>query len=93
MVACAGPLLVVHVVSPSAMGFGDVKLAAALGAALGSIDVRAALLALCVGTAATAVVGVARGRATMPLGPGLVVGSVVSLLVISPAVEGAVQWR
>ncbi len=93
VVAFAGPLLVVHVVSPSAMGFGDVKLAAVLGAALGSIDPRAALPALCAASAVTVVAGVVRRRPAMPFGPGLVIGSLLSIIVIASTVDRAVPWR
>ena len=45
----AGPLLAVHLITPSGMGFGDVKAGAVLGAAMGLIDVELALLALVAG--------------------------------------------
>src|SRR5690606_31039131 len=41
--AMAVPMLVVHLVDPDAIGFGDVKLGAALGAALGVLDATTAL--------------------------------------------------
>ena len=74
----AGPLLAVHLVVPAAMGFGDVKLAVALGGALGTLDPRFGLLALCVATGVTGAVGVVARRRTLPLGPGLVVGAAVA---------------
>lgn len=74
--AFAGPLLGAHLVSPAAIGFGDVKLAAVSGAALGLIDGRFGLVALCVATGATASAGLLRRRAHLPLGPGLVGGLV-----------------
>lgn len=77
----AVPLFAVHVVAPAAMGFGDVKLAAALGALIGLVDMRGALLALCFASAGTAVVGLATRRPTMPLGPGLVVGTAAAFVV------------
>lgn len=73
--SAAGPLLLIHLVSPAAMGFGDVKLALPLGAALGALDPVLALVALCIASAVTAAVGLARGRAALPFAPGLVAGA------------------
>lgn len=81
LVLAAGPLLVVHLVAPSAIGFGDVKFAAALGAVCGLVDARLALLAVCLGSLLTAVAGLASRRAEMPFGPGLWLGTVVACLV------------
>lgn len=82
----AGPLLVVHLVAPSAIGFGDVKLAGALGAAIGLLDPRLGLLALCVATGTTGVAGLVARRRTLPLGPGLVLG------VVAAAAFGTRVW-
>ena len=78
--AFAGPLFVTHLVAPSAIGFGDVKLALALGLALGLVDPRLGILALCVASGVTAVVGIATGRRSLPLGPGLVVGAALAFV-------------
>jgi leader peptidase (prepilin peptidase)/N-methyltransferase len=86
------PLLVVHVVSPDALGFGDVKLAAALGAALGLLDARLGVLALCVAAALTAVVGLATRRHALPLGPGLVLGTAVALITFGQLDRGVTTW-
>ncbi len=75
----AFPLLLIHLVSPSAMGFGDVKLAVPLGAAVGLVDPVFGLIALCVASALTAAVGVATRRRALPFGPGLVIGAVAAL--------------
>jgi leader peptidase (prepilin peptidase) / N-methyltransferase len=75
----AGPLFVAHVAAPVAIGFGDVKLAAALGAAIGPLGPRRGLVALCIATGATAVAGLATGRRELPLGPGLVLGAAVAV--------------
>jgi leader peptidase (prepilin peptidase)/N-methyltransferase len=75
----AGPLLVAHLVAPAAIGFGDVKLAVALGLAVGLVDPRLGLLALCVASGITAVAGLVTRRSTLPLGPGLVLGATVVL--------------
>lgn len=91
VVLFAGPLLVVHLAVPHALGFGDVKLAVSLGAALGLVEWRYALAALCLASGTTAAVAVARRRPAMPFAPGLVVG--VALVVLFPTLEGSVPWR
>lgn len=75
----AGPLFVTHVIAPRAIGFGDVKLAAALGLALGLIDPRLGILALCLASGTTAATGIVARRSTLPLGPGLIVGSLLAV--------------
>ena len=92
-VVFAGPILVVHLVSPAAMGFGDVKLAAALGATLGLVDPRAGLVALCLATAGTAAVGLVARRSSMPLGPGLVVGAAGALILAARFGGSPLPWR
>ena len=79
-VVFALPMLFVHLWSPAALGFGDVKLAAALGAAIGLVEPRLGLIALCVASGLTAAVGVAGRRRSLPLAPGLVVGAAVALV-------------
>jgi leader peptidase (prepilin peptidase)/N-methyltransferase len=92
IVLFAGPLLAVHLVAPAAMGFGDVKQAAVLGAVLGLVDPRSTLVALCIATAGTAAVGLAARRPVMPLGPGLVAGAAGAFAVVE--LGGVVQpWR
>lgn len=81
VLAFAGPIFVVHVVSPQSIGFGDVKLAAALGATLGTVEPALGVLALFVATSVTAAAGLVGRRSTMPFGPGLVVGAIVALAV------------
>jgi leader peptidase (prepilin peptidase)/N-methyltransferase len=76
----AGPLLVLHLIVPTAMGFGDVKTAAVLGAATGAVDWRLALVALTLAAGAAAAVGVGGRLRTVPLGPFLVGSGVVVLL-------------
>lgn len=89
----AVPLLLAHLVSPSGMGFGDVKAGAVLGGALGLIDVQIALLALFVGLAGAAIWGVARRERAVALGPGLVGGAVVALISARIAGVEANPWR
>ncbi len=93
VVACAGPMFLVHVAEPRALGFGDVKLGALLGAALGPIDPRLGLAVVCVAAAATSGVGLARRRESLPLGPGLVLGATVSLVTFGLLDTGVVSWQ
>ena len=79
----AGPLLVMHLVSPTSMGFGDVKAASVLGAGLGAVEPQLALMALCVGSAVTATVGLIGRRRDLPFGPGLVGGTLMTVLFVS----------
>lgn len=81
VVALAAPLLVGHLASPASIGFGDVKLAAVAGAAAGLLDPRIGLLALCLATGSTALLGLLLGRRSLPLGPGLVAGTVSAALI------------
>jgi leader peptidase (prepilin peptidase) / N-methyltransferase len=82
------PLLVLHLVAPAAMGFGDVKLAAALGAGLGVLDPTLGLPALAVAAGLTLLVAAWRRRPAMPFAPGLVTGAAVALAL------GALEaWR
>jgi leader peptidase (prepilin peptidase)/N-methyltransferase len=87
-----GPLLVTHLVSPTGMGFGDVKAGVVLGAALGLIDVQVALLALVLGLAAAATWGLVRRSRTVAFGPGLVAGAILGLAIARWAGVEAVAW-
>ena len=80
-VVVAGPLLVTHLVTPSGMGFGDVKAGAVLGAALGLIDVEVALLGLVLGLGLGAVWGVGRRVRSIALGPALVLGALAAVVI------------
>ena len=75
-----GPLLVTHLLSPSGLGFGDVKAGTVLGGALGVVAPAVAagglVVAMLLGAAAARVTGRGHG----PLGPWLVVGAVVGLV-------------
>lgn len=79
----AAPLLIVHLVTPPAMGFGDVKLALVLGFAVGLVHPTGVLVALLAASAGTALFGLITRRRTVPFGPGLAVGATVVLLVAS----------
>lgn len=86
----AGPLLAMHLIAPASMGFGDVKVACVLGAAIGLVHPYHALVALCVGSLLGATAGLLRRRRTIAFGPALVAGAIVALAVAaSPfALEG-----
>lgn len=82
------PVLFVHLLAPTSMGFGDVKLAAALGAALGVLAPELAVPALAAAAGLTLVVACCRRRVAVSFAPGLVLGAVAALAIGS--FEG---WR
>lgn len=91
--AAGGFFLAAALVRPSAMGMGDVKLAAVLGLFLGRGVAAAVLVALVAGTVAGAVVvarrGVRAGRTTaIAFGPCLALGGLAGLL----AGEAVADW-
>ena len=73
------PLLLIHLLSPTAMGFGDVRLAAVLGGAVGLIAPALVLAALAVAAALTLVLSICTQRAAVPFAPGLVAGACAAL--------------
>ena len=86
-----GLLLVIHLVSPRGMGFGDVRLAAVLGLFLGWLGLRYVAVGFFLGFLLGAVSGVAllvlrrRGRKDhIPFGPFLAAGAVIAVLAGSP---------
>lgn len=84
--ALSGPLLALHLASPVSMGFGDVKAGAVIGMALGLTNPLLALIALCVGSAASAAVAIVGRRRSVAFGPGLVGGAIAALMFfVSPA--------
>lgn len=89
-----GLLLVVHLVSPAGMGFGDVRLSGLIGMTLGWLSVGHVLVALFLGFLLAAVVGVAliaTGLKTrkdkVPFGPFLAAGAMLALLVGGPIID------
>lgn len=78
-IVVAGPMLALHLLSPTAMGFGDVKAGIVLGASLGAIDWQLALAGLALAAGATSIVAIIRNRSVVAFGPGLVAGSLVAL--------------
>jgi leader peptidase (prepilin peptidase)/N-methyltransferase len=81
-----------HVINPSGMGLGDVKLAAPMGALLGWLSWSSLMVGLFLGFALAAIVGVAllaTGRAgrksAIPFGPFMLAGAWIAILVSSSA--------
>ena len=83
-VVFAGPWLVVHLISPASIGFGDVKFTAALGLYLSWFDPMAGLgacaLALLSAWPHSLVHVVRKTGSTVPLGPYLLIGAAGSVL-------------
>ncbi len=80
VVLLAGPLLVLHLVSPGSMGFGDVKMALVLGAAVGAVHWQLALVTIALASGASATVALLRRMTEIAFGPGLVGAAAFSLL-------------
>jgi leader peptidase (prepilin peptidase)/N-methyltransferase len=70
------------------MGFGDVKLAVVLGAAIGVLDWNLAIPALALAAGSTATVGVLTRARHVAFGPGLVGGALVAMLAHDLLVRG-----
>ena len=87
-VAMALPVFVLHLVSPASMGFGDVKVAAVLGTAVGTIDWRLGAVALCLAALTGAAAGLVTRRGSIAFGPFLVFGAWFALLANSPIITG-----
>jgi leader peptidase (prepilin peptidase)/N-methyltransferase len=80
-------LLIVHLIQPRGMGFGDVRLAAVLGLYLGWLDLQLVLLGMLIGFLLGAVVGLLlvatriRGRRdALPFAPFLAAGAALAIL-------------
>jgi leader peptidase (prepilin peptidase)/N-methyltransferase len=90
LLAYGGALFIVALISPAGMGMGDVKLAALIGLVLGSIAWRYVVVAAVSGLllgGLGAVVALLAGRSrkdTIPFGPFLAAGAVVSALFGGP---------
>lgn len=89
----AGPILIVHLVAPAAMGFGDVKLAAALGATCGIVGGSLSIVALTLASGGTAAYGLVRRRSEVPFAPGLVAGATAALAIGVAAGMELPRWR
>lgn len=80
-------LLVVHLVSPAGMGFGDVRLAGLIGMMLGWLGLGYAVLGIFLGFLLASIIGIGlivtrvRGRKDpVPFGPFLAAGAVLAVL-------------
>ena len=79
---------VLHLVNPSGMGLGDVKLAGPMGALLGWLSWQVAMVGVVIGFALAAVVGIAMilarradRKSALPFGPFMLAGAWVAILV------------
>ncbi len=89
-----GLLLVIHLISPKGMGFGDVRLAGLIGMTLGWLSVGHVLVGLFLGFLTASVVGVSlivlhlKGRKDkVPFGPFLALGAYLAILFGSPILD------
>ncbi len=87
-------LLVVHLVQPAGMGFGDVRLSFVLGLFLGWLDLRLVLIGLFLGFLLGSVLGVLlvllrlRGRRDhIPFGPFLAAGAALAVFFGDPLTD------
>jgi leader peptidase (prepilin peptidase)/N-methyltransferase len=81
-----GALLILHIISPNGMGFGDVRLAGLIGLDLGWLGVQQVLIGIFAGFVFAAVVGIAlivarrrKGKDAVPFGPFLALGTLFIL--------------
>lgn len=81
-----GALLVLHIISPAGMGFGDVRLAGLIGLVLGWIGAEQVMVGLFSGFVFAAGVGISllitrrrKGRDAVPFGPFLALGTLFIL--------------
>jgi len=81
-----GALLVLHIISPGGMGFGDVRLAGLIGLDLGWLGVRQVIVGIFSGFVFAATVGIAlivlrrrKGKDAVPFGPFLALGTLCIL--------------
>jgi leader peptidase (prepilin peptidase)/N-methyltransferase len=88
-----GALLVIHLVSPAGMGFGDVRLAGLIGVHLGWINLRHVVLGLFLAFLTAAVTGIAliatsvrTRKDKVPFGPFLALGAVMAVLFGGPII-------
>lgn len=92
----AVPPAMLHLVSPRGLGFGDVKLAAVLGATLGLAEPRLALVGVCLAAGTASAVALVRRRRAVAFGPYLVSASALVLamaMTSSLLVAEAMPWR
>jgi len=76
----SAPLATVWVMQPGRIGGGDVKLAATLGALVGTAHPLLAVAAVGLGLVGSLGIALATRRRRVPLGPALAVGAVVAIV-------------
>jgi leader peptidase (prepilin peptidase) / N-methyltransferase len=88
--------VVLHLVNPSGMGLGDVKLAGPMGALLGWLSWQAAMIGVVIGFVMVAVVGIAmilvrraNRKSALPFGPFMLAGAWVAILANATSHLGA----
>jgi len=91
ILAMAGPLFAIHLITPSAMGFGDVKTAVVAGGAIGLFDPMLGLVAITLGSAMAAIVGLAMRRRSVAFGPGLVGGAILAMILAPIVLDGGTR--
>jgi leader peptidase (prepilin peptidase)/N-methyltransferase len=89
--AMALPILCLHLISPTAMGFGDVKAAIVLGAALGVVNWQLALVGLTLAAGIGASIGTMRRSRTIAFGPYLLIGTLIALTADSVFLDAALK--
>lgn len=89
----AVPIGVLHLVSPSSMGFGDVKAGAVVGAAVGVIDPTLALVSVCAASGSAAAWAVICRRKVVAFGPFLAGAPMVVLVVAALMGIEAAAWH
>jgi leader peptidase (prepilin peptidase)/N-methyltransferase len=90
LVVMGGLYLLLYVIYPAGMGFGDVKLSGVLGMALGFLSIRALFWGLTAGFLLGAVVSLVvlalqRSRdlkTNVPFGPSMLVGALLAVLLV-----------
>ena len=87
LVAASSPLVFIHLGSPPAMGFGDVKASVVLGAAMGVVDWRLSIVMLMLAAGSAALLGLTLRVKTMAFGPALVASAGATLSVHDVALE------
>ncbi|MEO7442467.1 MAG: A24 family peptidase [Acidimicrobiales bacterium] len=87
-------MFLIHIINPSGLGFGDVRLAGLLGAALGWLSLSRVVLGLFLGFLGAALVGVVlvaagrkRGKDSLPFGPFLAAGALVAIVAGGPLLD------
>lgn len=92
-VLAAAPVAVLHAASPAAMGFGDVKAALVLGAALGLVEPRLAPAAIALAALSAYVTARVTGRRRIALGPHLILAALAVAVVWTRSGPEVSPWR